>query len=80
MHKRNIVVARDTGRRYKGVMTCKEIRLAMGLNQSKFAAVIGVNRATVCRWENGRVPVPRWADLLFKRLERDLKVEKVAAE
>ena len=32
----------------------KEIRLSLGMTQSKFAQAIGVQLATECKWENGK--------------------------
>lgn len=37
----------------------RECRMAIGLTQAEFSVLIGVSRATVNRWENGRTRVPR---------------------
>ena len=39
----------------------KTIRTRLGLNQTDFAAFVGVkSRETVRRWETGKVPIPHW--------------------
>ncbi len=39
-----------------GGMTLKEYRVKHGLTQTAIAERVGVNVASICRYENGRVP------------------------
>jgi DNA-binding transcriptional regulator YiaG len=41
----------------------KEIRKAMGLTPTEFAARFGVSASTVCLWEQGKTH-PRWKKML----------------
>ena len=37
----------------------KKIRGSLGLDQTQFALLVGVKRATISAWENGHPPRPR---------------------
>lgn len=53
-------------------MTVKEMRVKMGLSQSKFANYLGVPIATLQTWEQGIHNPPEYVLLL---IERVLKLE-----
>lgn len=46
----------------------RQARESTGLSQAEFARVLGVAQSTVWRWENGKQPVPRYADVLLDAL------------
>lgn len=46
--------------------TAAHIRNYFGLDQTQFAAVLGVAASTVQRWESGVSPTPRWLWLAAK--------------
>lgn len=48
----------------------KSWRTSRGLKSSELAAALGVSRAAVSRWENGRFEIPRSVELALKELER----------
>lgn len=45
-------------RQLPSAKTCRAIRLAAGVSQTRMAAELGVHRVTLLRWENG-VQEPR---------------------
>lgn len=48
----------------------KSWRTERGLKSEELAAMLGVSRAAVSRWENGRHAIPRAVELALKELER----------
>jgi DNA-binding transcriptional regulator YiaG len=46
-------------------------RRHLGLTQAKLAELMGVTVTTVARWEQGAREIPKMAELLFERIERD---------
>ena len=44
----------------------KALRKATGLSQPKAAAVFGISRNTISKWERGMLIVPKWAILLYR--------------
>jgi transcriptional regulator with XRE-family HTH domain len=44
-------------------------RRRLGLSQKKLAALLGVARETVNRYESGALPIPRWLPLAVEGLE-----------
>lgn len=44
------------------------LRKLAGLSQSGLAAAFGISRATVARWENGKIPIPPWVELALRGL------------
>jgi DNA-binding transcriptional regulator YiaG len=50
----------------------RELRLAIGLTQEQFAAVLGVTYPTVNRWERGRAKPSPMAMKLIKEILHDL--------
>jgi len=57
-------------------MTKREVRRArraLGLSQSKFAALLGVHKLTVLRWEAGHFPVGGPAARLIRLLDKQRK-------
>lgn len=55
----------------------RELRLATGLTQEKFAAVLGVTYPTINRWENGHTqPSP----LAWQKIEEMLKQNNLGSQ
>lgn len=48
--------------------TLADLRQATGKSQSEVAAVLGVTRLTIWRWENGKNPLPAWALLALAKV------------
>jgi DNA-binding transcriptional regulator YiaG len=48
----------------------KELRRQLGLTQTEFAERVGVNQATVSRWEQG-FPISRMARKSLERLQQE---------
>lgn len=46
--------------------TAEELRNYLGIDQYKFATLLGVSQPTVCRWETGESKTPRWVWLAVK--------------
>lgn len=46
----------------------RDTRKAMGLTQAELAAELDVSRSQVYRWENGRAPVPRMAEIAIGQI------------
>ena len=51
----------------------KAARAALGLTQVGLAAVFGVHKDTVARWEQGRYPVPHWLHVALRSLQKPRK-------
>jgi len=54
----------------------REMRKAKGYSQPTLAREFDVNVATVWRWENGVVPIPRIAELALIALKPRQKTKK----
>ena len=48
--------------------TLVTLRTLAGLTQSGLASVLGISRATVARWETGKLPIPKWVELAMRSL------------
>ena len=48
----------------------KKIRGSLGLDQTQFALLVGVKRATISAWENGHPPRPRNITKLMELLNK----------
>ena len=46
----------------------KAARILLGMSQPEFGRLLGVNSDTVSRWETGKTPVPKTADMLLEWL------------
>lgn len=46
------------------------LRAGLRLTQQQLADRLGINRHTVKKWESGRHPVSRMAEILLRRLTR----------
>lgn len=44
------------------------MRKAAGISQYKAAAMFGISRGTVSKWERGHLIIPKWAILLYRIL------------
>ena len=51
----------------------RRVRKALGFSQSKFAALLGVRKLTVLRWEAGHFPVSGPAERLIRLLDKHRK-------
>jgi DNA-binding transcriptional regulator YiaG len=51
----------------------RRARDALGETQGEFAARIGINQATVSRWETGRLPKKGVAQALLRRVMEDIE-------
>jgi DNA-binding transcriptional regulator YiaG len=57
--------------RYNPAVTPQQVRQArkvLGLSQSAFAEIVGVNRVSVARWETGTLGMRQSAERLIKML------------
>ncbi len=62
--------------RKQGTFTGKEIRFLrknIGLNTKDFAEIIGMDKATVSRWENGKQRISKPNDLLIRLVYAHMK-------
>ncbi len=48
----------------------KSTRKSLGLSAERLAALVGVTRDAVQKWEAGRRPIPRWLELVLDLLTR----------
>lgn len=46
--------------------TAQGLRDYLGMDQKAFAWALGVDQATVSRWEAGKTPTPKWLYLAVK--------------
>jgi DNA-binding transcriptional regulator YiaG len=51
---------------------CKSTRERIG-TQAQVAAMLGVHRVTVAKWETGALPVPRMASIALASLSKGAK-------
>lgn len=49
----------------------KQIRENLGLSQAEFADKVGVERNTVWRWENDKLPISKTVELAVKYLQNE---------
>lgn len=49
----------------------KDIRGKMGLSQERFAALVGVTRVTIARWEDGIVQPSPLAERMLQQIEKE---------
>ncbi len=54
----------------------KSARKSLGLSAERLAALVGVTRDAVCKWESGARPIPRWLELLVDILASHKSVRK----
>lgn len=48
-----------------------EPRARLGLSQTDFAKLAGVNQATISKWETGTIAIGRWGRVVLERLDRE---------
>jgi transcriptional regulator with XRE-family HTH domain len=48
-------------------------REQLGYSQHELARRLGVNQASISRWESGRQPIPAWLPLALEALARKRK-------
>ena len=48
--------------------TLVALRTLAGLTQTGLAAAFGISRATVARWESGKVAIPKWVELAMRSI------------
>lgn len=48
-----------------------ELRARLGLSQTDFARLAGVNQATVSKWETGAIAIGRWGRVVLERLDQE---------
>ncbi len=53
----------------------KQTREKMRLTQTELAKRLEVTETTIYRWENGKGPIPRTAQLALKQIRTELRVE-----
>lgn len=53
---------------FTATSTAQELRNYLGMDQNAFAWALGVDQATVSRWESGAVRQPKWLYLAVKGL------------
>lgn len=58
-------------------MTFADQMARAGLRQVDVAALAGVDRRTVWRWQTGRSPVPAYAERI---VEQQLRIKELAAD
>ena len=62
-------------------MTPPEFRAALkelGITQERFAVAIGVGRRAVQKWVGGEVPLPRYAIVILRLMQRfELSIEDI---
>ena len=63
---------RPKGQSYLEPATLVMIRHRLKLSQENLARMIGVSRATLSMWENGRAPIPKSAAELIEQLGQDV--------
>ncbi len=54
----------------------KSTRKSLGLSAERLAALVGVTRDAVCKWESGKRPIPKWLALLVDILASHKSVRK----
>ena len=60
-------------------MTAEEFRTTLntlGLRQIELADLLGVHRSAVGKWVRGRLPVPRYVELLIDVVERNIELRR----
>ena len=48
--------------------TLVTLRTLAGLTQTGLASALGISRATVARWESGKMPIPKWVELAMRSI------------
>lgn len=54
------------------------LRLRLRLSQADFAKLVGVNQATVSKWETGTIAIGRWGRMTLERLNREITTRQQA--
>ncbi len=81
---RSAIGAGTHGKIGEAVMSCgakrqmtpaelKSARKSLGLSAERLAALVGVTRDAVCKWESGKRPIPRWIELVMYLLTRPVR-------
>ena len=54
----------------------KDIRDKLGLSQERFAALVGVTRVTIARWEDGTAQPSPLAERMLQQIEKETEIGK----
>lgn len=68
-HDRSRRPGRPKGQSHMEPVILVAVRQRFKLSQVSMAKIVGVSRATLSMWENGHVPVPKYAAQVITQLE-----------